>query len=94
MKTPYDVIYEPILTEKGMMQQEELNKYHFRVAKNSNKIQIKKAVEEIFDVTVTKVATMNIRGKKKRERYVEGYTPDWKKAIVTLAEGDYIDFFE
>ncbi|HMA68788.1 MAG TPA: 50S ribosomal protein L23 [Candidatus Mcinerneyibacterium sp.] len=77
-----------------MSQQERFNKYYFKVNKNSNKPQIRKAVEEIFDVTVEQVATMIVSGKKKRQGITEGYTPDWKKAIVTLKDGDYIDFFE
>ena len=67
------------------------NKYIFRVAEGANKIQIKQAVEEIYNVRVTKVNTVKTRGKWKRLRYQEGKTPDWKKAIVTLKEGDKID---
>lgn len=94
MKTPYSIIHEPIMTERSMLQQEEENKFHFKVDKNSTKLEIKKAIEEIFDVSVGKVATLNIRGKKKRQGLSEGYTPSTKKAIVTLSEGDYIDYFE
>ena len=77
-------------TEKGSGMMPE-NKYIFRVANDANKIQIKQAVEDIYNVTVIKVNTINMGGKWKRVRYKEGKTPDWKKAIVTLKQGDKID---
>jgi len=70
------------------------NKYSFEVDRNANKAQIKHAIEEIFNVTVTKVHTMNMRGKMRRRGMQIGYTADWKKAIVTLTEGDRIELFE
>ena len=71
------------------------NKYTFKVAKNANKIEIAKAVEELFGVKVAKVNTMNVRGRAKRMGMSRGYTPDWKKAIITLAEGSKtIEFFD
>jgi len=79
-----------IRTEKGSEMLGE-NKYVFRVANDANKIQIKQAVEEIYNVTVKKVNTINTLGKWKRVRYKEGKTPDWKKAIVTLKQGDKIE---
>lgn len=90
MKDPHDVVKGMIRTEKGadlMM----LNKYLFWVAKDSNKIEIKKAVEDIYKIKVDGVNTVTMRGKAKRVRYTVGKTPDWKKAIVTLKEGNKID---
>ena len=89
----YQVIIRPLVTEKNtnLMQ---LNKYCFEVAREANKPQIKQAVEAIFSVSVTKVHTMNVRGKLRRRGREFGYTRDWKKAVVTLAEGDRIDLFE
>ena len=68
-----------------------LNKYLFWVAKDSNKIEIKKAVEDIYKIKVDGVNTITMRGKSKRVRYAVGKTPDWKKAVVTLKEGNKID---
>lgn len=90
---PHQIIIRPLITEKNtnlMM----LNKYSFEVDRNANKAQIKRAIEEIFDVTVTKVHTLNMRGKMRRRGRQVGYTADWKKAIVTLASGDRIELFE
>lgn len=90
----YDVIIRPIVTEKSMDDMAE-KKYTFRVKKNTNKTEVKKAVETIFGVDVEKVTIMNMRGKKKRQGMVEGKTSDWKKAIVKLKEGSKtIEFFE
>jgi large subunit ribosomal protein L23 len=83
------IIKSLIHTEKGSLH-EPLGKYVFWVDNDANKIQIAKAVEEIYKVTVDKVNTVKMRGKKKRVRFVEGKTPDWKKAIVTLKEGQKI----
>ena len=68
-----------------------LNKYLFWVDKKANKIDIRSAVEELYKVKVKRVNTMIARGKKKRVRFIEGKTPDWKKAVVTLKQGDKID---
>jgi large subunit ribosomal protein L23 len=92
MKTVYDVIRNPLITEKGAIMQADQNKYIFQVAKTANKIEIKKAIESIYDVKVTKVNIMNVRGKLKRVRYQYGRTAAWKKAIVTLKQGNTIDF--
>lgn len=89
MKTSYDIIKHIVRTEKGSGMLPE-NKYIFHVANDANKIQIKQAVEEIYNVTVKKVNTLNIGGKWRRVRYKEGKTPDWKKAVVTLKQGDKI----
>lgn len=95
MKTAYDVILAPIVTEKSMDLMNE-NKYTFRVNTKANKAEIKKAVEEIFDgVKVKSVNTMNMTGKTKRFGMYEGKRVDWKKAIVTLTDDSKtIEFFE
>ncbi|MGB2705883.1 MAG: 50S ribosomal protein L23 [Candidatus Omnitrophota bacterium] len=90
MKSPYSVIISPIRTEKGTRLL-PLNKYLFWVDRVANKAEIKNAVKEIYKVKVEKVNTITARGKKRRVRYVEGKTPDWKKAIVTLKQGEKID---
>ncbi len=85
-KTAQDIIIRPIITEASMDALAD-RKYTFRVAKNANKIEIKKAVEQLFkDVKVEKVNTMNVRGRKKRMGRNEGYTPTRKKAIIQLKE--------
>ncbi|NWG18690.1 MAG: 50S ribosomal protein L23 [Chloroflexi bacterium] len=89
----HQIIRRPLITEKNtnlML----FNKYSFEVDRNASKPQIKRAIEEIFKVRVTAVHTMNVRGKLRRRGREFGYTADWKKAIVTLAEGDRIDLFE
>ncbi len=89
-----DIILKPIITEKSM-ENAQLNKYTFEVDRDSNKREIRKAIEDIFKVTVTKITTSNLKGKRrirmdKRGRHV-GYSNDWKKAVVTLKEGDRIE---
>jgi len=95
MKDPRDIIVRPVITEKSMQLLED-NKYTFVVTREANKIEIKRALEEIFNVKVKAVNTANFKGKKKRlGRYPYGYKPRWKKAIVTLAEGSKpIELFE
>ena len=94
MKTVYDIILAPVVTEASMDGIEN-KKYTFKVAKNADKVSIAKAVEEIFKVTVVKVNTMNVRGQERRMGRYSGYTPSWKKAIVTLSESSKpIEFFE
>ncbi len=90
MRTSYDVLKNILRTEKGTGMLVE-NKYLFRVTPEANKIQIKQAVEEIYNVKVLSVNTLKMHGKWKRLRYKAGKTPDWKKAIVTLREGDKIE---
>lgn len=90
MKDPHDVVKGLMRTEKGATML-PMNKYLFWVDKRSNKIEIKKAVQDIYKVKVDSVNTMVMPGKAKRVRYAVGYTPDWKKAIVTLKEGSKID---
>ena len=93
MKTAYDIIKRPIITEQSM-EAATFKKYTFEVAKDANKIEIAKAVEEIFGVKVAKVNTISMKGKKRRYGRFEGYTSDWKKAVVTLtAESKTIEFF-
>lgn len=90
----YDIIRRPIITEQSMDQVAD-RKYTFEVAKSANKIEIKKAVEEIFKVEVEKVTTMNYDGKPKRQGVFLGKRADWKKAVVKLKEGSKtIDFFD
>ncbi len=89
-----DIILAPVITEKSVMALSE-KKYTFRVADGSNKIEIAKAVEEIFGVQVAKVNTISMKGKKRRMGRHEGYTSDWKKAVVTLTEDSKtIEFFD
>jgi large subunit ribosomal protein L23 len=94
MKNIYEVLQGPLLTEKGTLLKEKDNKVLFKVSKNANKIEIKNAVESIFKVKVDAVTTMNCKGKKKRMGKYEGRRSDWKKAIVTLKEGEKLDFIE
>ena len=94
MRDPQDIIIQPIISEQSMQQMEANNTYAFEVAKNANKIEIRNAIEEIFNVTVKNVNTMNMKGKKRRMGRNEGKRPDWKKAYVKLAEGDNIEVFE
>ena len=95
MKTAYDIIKRPVITEQSMAQT-EIKRYTFEVAKDANKIEIAKAVEEIFGVKVAKVNTINMYGKEKRMgRYPAGRRPARKKAMVTLtADSKTIEFFE
>ena len=93
MKTPQDVIIRPVVSEKSYAQIDK-NKYTFEVAKTSRKEEIKQAIEAIFKVHVLAVNTISMRGKNKRRGYTSGRTKDWKKAIVTLREGDRIEVFE
>ena len=85
MRNPRDIIFKPLITEKSTAQMEE-KKYSFVVDKRANKIEIKKAIEEIFGVKVKSVNTMSVKGKPRRMGVHRGYRPDWKKAIVTLRE--------
>ena len=95
MKSPYEIIKRPIITEKSMSLLDE-NKYTFEVDKNANKPEIKAAIEQIFDgVKVKKVRTMNYEGKRVRTRHGIGKKADWKKAVVTLTDDSAeIEYFE
>ena len=88
-----EIIRKPIITEKSMLMAEELNKYTFSVDKRANKVQIRKAIEELFNVKVLSVNTLNRKGKTYRTRFGEGSRSDTKRAIVSLAQGDRIDIF-
>lgn len=89
-----DIIIRPVITEKTMEGNAQ-KKYTFEVAKDATKIDIKKAVEEIFGVKVQKVNTLHVRGQLRRQGRYEGYTRSWKKAVVTLTEDSKtIEFFE
>lgn len=90
MSTPYDIIKCMLRTEK-VTAMGPINKYLFWVDKKANKIQIKKAVEDIYKVKVNDVNTLMQRGKLRRVRFVQGKSPDWKKALVTLKEGSKIE---
>ncbi|MFC1883932.1 50S ribosomal protein L23 [Thermodesulfobacteriota bacterium] len=90
----YQVIKEPHITEKGTLQKEGNNQISFKVHKRANKIEIKRAVETLFKTKVLEVKTMNVRGKKRRMGRNLGKKADWKKAVVKLAPGENIEFFE
>lgn len=94
MKIAQDIIIAPVITEKSMSGIAD-KKYTFKVAKDSNKIEIAAACEELFKVKVAKVNTVNVRGKMKRMGRYSGYTASWKKAVVTLkADSKPIEFFD
>ncbi len=95
MATAYDIVIRPIITEQSM-EDLDIKKYAFEVAKDANKIEIKKAVEEIFGVKVIRVTTTTVRGKAKRTgAHPQGFTKTWKKAVVKLSEDSKsIELFE
>lgn len=93
MKTPQDIIIQPIVSEKSYDHMAD-GVYQFRVANSANKNEIKDALKAIFNVTAIKVNTTTVVSKPKRRGVFQGYTTSWKKAVVTLKEGDKIDFFE
>jgi len=88
----YGIVRRPLITEKGVAAAEEMNQYPFEVAIEANKAEIKRAVEEIFSVRVVKVRTMTRHGKPRRVRFRKGKTRQWKRAVVTLAPGETIEF--
>jgi len=90
----YQVLIKPLITEKGNFLQESQNQIMFAVHPDANKIEIRQAVEQLFDTKVLKVNVTNMRGKVKRIGRWAGKRPNWKKAIVTLAEGETVEFFE
>ena len=94
MTEEYTIIRRPIITEKGTMLKDDNNQIVFEVDARTNKSEIKKAVEKLFKVKVTGVRTQNRVGKPKRLGRFSGRRKHWKKAIVTLKEGDRVDFFE
>jgi len=90
----YDIIKRVLITEKSTIVKDEWNQYVFAVDKRANKIEIANAVEKLFKVRVLDVRTLNMQGKKKRLGKTMGEKPSWKKAVVTLAEGNRIEIFE
>ncbi len=94
MREPHEIIRRPLITEKGTGLKDHANHYLFEVARDANKIEIRRAIESLFRVKVLAVRTLSVRGKEKRVGRFVGRTPDWKKAIATLKEGDSIEFFE
>jgi len=92
-KDPRSIIERPLITEKNHLLQDIENKYVFEVARYANKLEIKQAIEDIFDVRVESVRTMRMQGKIKRMGRFEGRRPNWKKAIVKLTDGDVIDLY-
>ncbi|MDR0875383.1 MAG: 50S ribosomal protein L23 [Clostridiales Family XIII bacterium] len=94
MKTAYDIIIKPVISERSM-DDAQLRKYTFKVAREANKTQVKHALEEIFGIEIKQVNIMNVKGKKKRQGRTSGMTSASKKAIVTLTEGSKeIEFFQ
>ena len=92
MKDTRDIIIRPVISERSYDRIEE-SVYTFEVLPSANKIEIRDAVEKIFEVTVTKVNILNVKPKPKRQRYIQGKTRTWKKAMVRLKEGDNIELF-
>jgi large subunit ribosomal protein L23 len=90
----YDLIKRPVITEKTNIQKESYNQITFEIDRRMNRVEIKKAVEDIFKVRVAAVRTMQVRGKIKQRGRILGKRRDWKKAIVKLMPGERIDFFE
>lgn len=90
----YQVIKRPLVTEKSSVAKETLNKYAFEVSSDATKDDVKRAVESLFKVSVTDVCTANVRGKTKRVGRSQGRTSAWKKAVVTLKQGDAIQIIE
>jgi large subunit ribosomal protein L23 len=90
---PHQIIVRPLVTEKGMHRSTRCNAYAFEVNKLATKADVRRAVEDLFNVTVLKVHVQNRKGKPRRTRFRQGYTKDWRKAIVTLDPEHRIDFF-
>ncbi len=89
----HQIVLRPLVTEKGMHRSTRFNQYAFEVNPLAEKDDIKRAIEELFDVKVTKVRTQNRKGKPRRYRFRYGLTKSWKKAIVTLDSEDRVEFF-
>lgn len=90
----YDIIRRPVQSEKSNLQKEKFNQLTFEVAPSANRVEIKNAIEKIFNARVQSVKTLNVKGKVKRRGRILGKRRDWKKAIVRLMPGQRIDFFE
>ena len=94
MRHAHEIILRPLVTEKGMLARENHNQFLFKVDPRATKPEIARAVEKAFSVTVLEVRTMNVQGKKRRRGRLVGRKPDWKKAVVRLAAGQDIKYFE
>lgn len=90
----YDIIIRPVVTEKTSIQKEDFNQVSFEVDRRANRVEIRRAIEKIFNVRVADVKTMQVKGKVKQRGRIIGKRKDWKKAIVKLMPGERIDFFE
>jgi len=90
----HDLIKRPLITEKTNIQKESYNQISFEIDRNANRVEVKKAIENIFKVKVASVRTVQVKGKIKRRGRILGKRKDWKKAIVKLMPGERIDFFE
>ena len=90
----YDIIIRPVVTEKTSIQKEDFNQVSFEVDRRANRVEIRRAIEKIFNVKVADVKTMQVKGKVKQRGRIVGKRKDWKKAIVKLMPGERIDFFE
>ena len=90
----YDIIRSPLITEKTTIQKEASNQVSFKISRKANRIEIKRAIENIFNVKVAGVRTMQVKGKTKQRGHIVGKRRNWKKAIVTLMPGERIEFFE
>ncbi|MBW1726982.1 MAG: 50S ribosomal protein L23 [Deltaproteobacteria bacterium] len=91
---PYDIVKRPLITEKTSNQKEKYNQMSFEVDRKANRVEIKRAVENIFNVNVATVRTMQVKGKTKQRGRIVGKRRNWKKAVVKLMPGERIDFFE
>lgn len=94
LRNPHDIIIKPLLTEKSTGLKDRENKLAFKVHKDANRVEVKRAIEEIFKIKVRDVNIMNLKGKKKRMGKFLGKRPDWKKAIVSLKPGEKLDILE
>ena len=90
----YDIIKRPLITEKTSIQKEDYNQISFEVDRKANRVEIKRAIENIFKVNVDKVRTIQVKGKTKQRGRIVGKRRNWKKAVVKLMPGERIDFFE
>ena len=94
IREPRSIVRRAMISEKGTQIREKQNGYLFEVARDTNKIEVKRAIEAIFNVKVASVRTLRVHGKPKRMGRYAGHRPDWKKAIVTLKKGQTIELFE
>jgi len=92
--TPHEILRRPVITEKSTTQKEAYNQLTFEVDRRANKVEIRRAVEQVFNTKVVDVRTMQMKGKVKRFGRTLGRRRNWKKAIVTLAQGERVEFFE